>query len=117
MINFFWGVFFCIIFVVFTELDILFFEDYSIKNSKYGEKNLNFHQFIKRSKKSNICKIKNDFRDKFNLFLHCIDYVRFLRTIHRYFQVHIFFVYFLAFLFSANILECAKIANIYNFFT
>ena len=29
-----------------------------IKNSKCGEKNLNFHQFIKRSKKSNICKIK-----------------------------------------------------------
>lgn len=54
-----------------TELDILFFENYSTEkeaviNSRCGEENLNFHPFLKRSKRSN-------FRDKFNLLLRRID--------------------------------------------
>ena len=47
------------------------FENYSIENSKCGEKDSNFHQFIKRSKKSNICKIR---MIRQILFLHCIEY-------------------------------------------
>ena len=51
-----------LILLVFTELNILFSENYpiknSIKNSKCGEKNLNFYQFVKRSKNQIFVKLK-----------------------------------------------------------
>ena len=112
--KFFWCFFekflILLLFMIFIERFIvwkLFYKKKkeTIKNSKCGEKNLNFHQFIKRSKKSNICKIQM-IKDKSNLFLHRLRQIS--PNNSRYFLKCIFS------LSPWNILKCAKITNIYN---
>ena len=107
--RFFEKFFILLVFTVFTELNILFFEDYSTKKKNKTlkiqnmERRTEFSSIHKKSiKKSNICKIKM-IRDKFNLFLHRIDCVRFPPKNSHYFLR----------LFPWNIPKCAKITNIY----
>ena len=59
-------------FIGIQEVDILFFDNYSIENTKYGEKNLNFHRFVERSDKNQVHICKIEIGDKFHLVSHCV---------------------------------------------